>query len=131
MDSPSQEHRAAAPDAIRCAMITVSDTRTVETDTGGRTIVEMLESAGHSTIAREIIPDDPRRMRSLILSLVAQGDVDAILMTGGTGVSSRDRTYETVSDLMSKILPGYGELFRMLSYQDIGCLRSWPIRVTI
>ena len=65
MDSPWADHRATAPDVICCAVITVSDTRTLETDTGGRTIVELLESAGHRSISREIIPDEPRRMRSL------------------------------------------------------------------
>ncbi len=71
-------------------------------------------------VHREIIPDEPERMRALLLVLRERDDVDAILLTGGTGISSRDQTYETVAELIDKPLPGYGELFRMLSYQEIG-----------
>jgi molybdenum cofactor biosynthesis protein B len=105
---------------VRCAAITVSDTRTAETDTGGQTLVERLTSAGHSIIQRSIIPDDPDQMRTLLQQLAQRNDVDAVLLTGGTGITRRDQTYETVSRLLTKPLPGYGELFRMLSYQDIG-----------
>ena len=121
MSSPSAEqHRAEAPKAIRCAVVTVSDTRTLETDTGGRTVVDMLEAAGNVVAARAIIPDDPQPMRKVLADLCQRGDVDAILLTGGTGISRRDQTFETVSGLLTKPLPGYGELFRMLSYADIG-----------
>jgi len=118
--SPSAEHRSTAPKSIRCAVITVSDTRTLENDTGGKTVVDLLEEAGHLVMAREIIPDSPERMRPLVTALAGRPDVDAILLTGGTGISSRDQTYETISSLLSNPLPGYGELFRMLSYQEIG-----------
>lgn len=101
-------------------MVTVSDTRTPETDTGGRTVVDLLTAAGHEIAAREIIPDDPERMRPLLVGYVARDDVDAILLTGGTGLSSRDQTMETVGALITKPLPGYGEIFRMLSFQEIG-----------
>jgi molybdenum cofactor biosynthesis protein B len=114
------EHRATAPAALACAVITVSDTRTLETDTGGQCVVERLESAGHRVAAREIIRDEPVAMRALLTEFVSRAEIDAILMTGGTGVSSRDQTFETVSGLLTKALPGYGELFRMLSYQEIG-----------
>jgi len=101
-------------------VITVSDTRTPETDTGGQLVVEKLHSAAHEVVSREIIPDDPQRMAALVGELAARVDVDAILLTGGTGISSRDQTFETISGLLTKPLPGYGELFRMLSFQEIG-----------
>ncbi len=120
MSSVSQQHEATAPQGLRCAVITVSDTRTLENDTGGQTVIDHLLQAGHAIAAREIIPDEPTRMRPLLESLAARDDIDAVLLTGGTGISSRDQTFETVSALLTKALPGYGELFRMLSYQDIG-----------
>jgi molybdenum cofactor biosynthesis protein B len=102
------------------AVVTVSDTRTAETDTSGARIVEFLEAVDHRIIGRDIIPDEPDRMRQLLIHYGQRPDVDAVLMTGGTGISSRDQTYETVSSLLTKPLPGYGELFRMLSYAEIG-----------
>jgi len=101
-------------------VITVSDTRTVETDTGGQTLIERLTSAGHAIVQRSIIPDEPDLMRATLQQLGERTDIDAVLLTGGTGITRRDQTYETVSNLLSKPLPGYGELFRMLSYQQIG-----------
>src|SRR5947207_2410368 len=120
MPATHEEHQAQGPQSVRCAVITVSDTRTIETDTGGRAVIDHLSAAGHTVGFREIIPDEPTRMRPLLESLREREDVDAILMTGGTGITSRDQTYETVSELLDKPLPGYGEIFRMLSYQDIG-----------
>ena len=121
MSSPSvEQHRAESPTALRCAVITVSDTRTLATDTGGRTVVELLTAAGHHVTAREIVPDEPQRMRNLLAEYCQRDDVDAVLLTGGTGISRRDQTFETVSGLLTKQLPGYGELFRTLSYADIG-----------
>lgn len=114
------KHRREAPKAVRCAVVTVSDTRTLETDTGGQTAVDLLEQAGHPVVCREIMPDEPARMRELLSALEAREDVDAVLLTGGTGLGSRDQTFETVGALLSKPLPGYGELFRMLSYEQIG-----------
>lgn len=113
------EHRKEAPQVVRCAVITVSDTRTLETDTGGKTVVDLLTEAGHEVIDRRIIPDEPAPMLELLGVLKDRRDVDAILMTGGTGLGSRDQTFETVSSLLSKPLPGYGELFRMLSYDQV------------
>lgn len=120
MSQSTAEHRQNAPQAVSCSVLTISDTRTPETDTGGRTIVELLEAAGHRVAARIILPDEPERMRTVLAEQVARADVDAILLTGGTGLSSRDQTFETVSALLTKSLPGYGELFRMLSFQEIG-----------
>ena len=120
MSNPSVTHRAEAPRAVACAVVTVSDTRTLADDTGGRTVIELLTAAGHTITAREIIPDEPERMRTLLLGYIADPSLDAVLLTGGTGLSSRDQTFETVSALLTKPLPGYGEIFRMLSYQEIG-----------
>lgn len=121
------EHRADAPGSLRLAVLTVSDTRTVETDTSGALIVSLAEAAGHRVVSREIVPDEPDRMRPLIVRFASDpGVIDAILMTGGTGISERDQTFETVLALLTKPLPGYGELFRMLSYAQIGpaCMLS-------
>ena len=114
------DHKTEAPAAVRCAVITVSDTRTWETDTGGRAVADRLTAAGHVVVSRHIIPDEPDRMRPLLEELRDRPDVDAVLLTGGTGITRRDQTYETVAALLTKPLPGYGELFRMLSFQEIG-----------
>ena len=120
MNQIPQKHRGESPRVVRCAAITVSDTRTLDTDTGGQTLVDRLTETGHEVLAREIIPDDPAAMRELLAKLLNREDVDVILLTGGTGVGSRDQTFETIQALLDKPLPGYGELFRMLSYQEIG-----------
>ena len=118
MSDSVAQHKADGPASITCAVITVSDTRTTETDKGGALVCELLDSAGHRVVHREIIKDEPAPMRALIKSW--QDDVQAILLTGGTGITARDQTFETVEGLFTKPLPGYGELFRMLSYQEIG-----------
>ena len=115
-----EQHQASAPKSVRCAVITVSDTRTLETDSGGATLVHWLERGEHTVAARTIIPDEPDDMRKLLRWFADDPAIDAILLTGGTGLSSRDQTYETVSAMLTKQLPGYGELFRSLSYHDIG-----------
>jgi molybdenum cofactor biosynthesis protein B len=120
MSATHLEHKSQAPPALRCAVITVSDTRTRETDSGGQAVIDHLAAAGHAVVEREIIPDDPARMRPLLDDLCGRSDVDAILLTGGTGVTSRDQTFETVSGLLDKPMPGYGEIFRMLSFAEIG-----------
>jgi len=113
-------HRSEAPQVVRCVVITVSDTRTRETDAGGQTIVDLLAGAGHQILERHIVPDEPERMQKLLADARDRDDVDAVLMTGGTGLGRRDLTVETVSSLLDKPLPGYGQLFRMLSYEEIG-----------
>ena len=120
MSDTTDQHRQAAPQAVRCAVVTVSDTRTLATDRGGELIVTLLESAGHPSVRREIVPDDPQRIGALIAELANASDVDAVLVTGGTGIAPRDQTFETIGCMLTKPLPGYGELFRMLSYGDIG-----------
>jgi len=120
MSRAVNEHRADAPKALNLAVMTVSDTRTMENDSSGALIVSLAEAAGHRVVERVIVPDEPDRMRPLLLQWSARGDLSAILITGGTGISARDQTFETVSSLLTKPLPGYGELFRMLSYAEIG-----------
>ena len=117
--SADAHHQHDAP-TVGCAVITVSDTRTLATDRGGPLIAERLAAAGHEVVAREIVPDEPATMRAILKNLGDRADVDAILMTGGTGVGRRDQTFEPVSGLLEKSLPGYGELFRMLSFEQVG-----------
>lgn len=120
-ESPSAaEHRQKAPTSVSCAVITVSDTRTLESDSSGQMIVDLLESSGHSIAERELIPDEPSVMSELVMRLANHNAVEAILLTGGTGIAARDQTPDTLSKLFTQKLPGYGELLRMLSYQEIG-----------
>lgn len=112
------EHRKAAATGVRCAVLTVSDTRAPETDISGRTIVEALESAGHVVAKRQILRDEPKDVHEAVLAQL--GGVDAIITTGGTGITSRDSTYEAIAGLFEKRIDGFGELFRMLSYPEIG-----------
>jgi molybdenum cofactor biosynthesis protein B len=114
------EHKARAPQSVRCFIVTVSDTRTIETDTSGRTIADLLVAAGHEVAGRAIVKDDPDLVRGTIERQLVAADVQAIITTGGTGITSRDSTYEAVSALLQKRLDGFGELFRMLSYEQIG-----------
>lgn len=116
----SAEHRALAPAAIACAVLTVSDTRTENTDTAGRAIVTLLAEAGHIISARAIVRDEPAEIDAALDRWLASPEVDAILTTGGTGISRRDSTIEVVERRLEKRLDGFGELFRMLSYHDIG-----------
>jgi molybdenum cofactor biosynthesis protein B len=113
-------HKADGPSVVDCAVITVSDTRTPETDQGGDTLVGLLQQAGHRVVFRTIIPDEPDTMRQRLTELRDRDDVAAVLLTGGTGIGRRDQTYETVSQMLTRSLPGYGELFRMRSYEQIG-----------
>ena len=112
------DHRKTAATAVRCAVLTVSDTRAPETDVSGRAIVELLEAAGHVVARRQILHDEPRDVRDAVQGLI--GEVEVIITTGGTGVSSRDSTYEAIAGLLEKHVDGFGELFRALSYQEIG-----------
>jgi molybdopterin adenylyltransferase len=113
-------HRRAAPVHVRCAVLTISDTRTEETDTSGRAICELLKEQGHTVSARQLVTDDPERIGAALDSLLARDDVQVVLTTGGTGISRRDSTYEVVERLLEKRLDGFGELFRMMSYTEIG-----------
>ena len=116
----SHAHHAQRREHVACAVITVSDTRTPATDTSGARIRELLEEAGHRVVAYEILPDEPARVGAHVDALCADPAVEAVLVNGGTGLAPRDSTYEAVADLLDKRLDGFGELFRMLSYEEIG-----------
>ena len=115
---PAHEHKHRTGRPLKVGVITVSDSRTEATDASGRLIRDLFAAAGHDVAYYEIMPDEPR----LIADAVAQrrGALDAIVLNGGTGISPRDQTYEAVKGLLEKELEGFGELFRMLSYQEIG-----------
>ncbi|MEZ6118191.1 MAG: MogA/MoaB family molybdenum cofactor biosynthesis protein [Pirellulaceae bacterium] len=118
--SVPDQHRESSAAQVPCAVITVSDTRTRETDVGGKKIVELLSEHQHMVVERVLLPDEPTPIRTTVMEFANRRDIHAILLTGGTGISSRDQTCETISQLLDKPLPGYGELFRLLSYQEIG-----------
>ncbi|MEP7310790.1 MAG: molybdenum cofactor biosynthesis protein B, partial [Acidobacteriota bacterium] len=114
------EHQQRAPRSVRCAVITISDTRTLDTDTAGAAITDMLRAAGHEVVGRTIVRDDADMVRGAIGRQLADPGVQAIITTGGTGITSRDNTYEAVAAMLDKRLDGFGELFRMLSYEQVG-----------
>jgi molybdenum cofactor biosynthesis protein B len=99
-------------------VLTISDTRTIESDTSGRAIAEALQAAGHEVIGRELVRDEPADVRAAVASHA--GDAQVIVTTGGTGITSRDSTYEAIASLLDKRIDGFGELFRSLSYGEIG-----------
>ena len=113
-------HRAAAPDSVRCAVLTVSDSRTTETDTSGGVIRDMLKLTGHKVADYQIVPDDPALIQRLMREWIANPDVQVVLSNGGTGIASRDTTYDAIDGLLDKRIDGFGELFRMLSWQEVG-----------
>jgi molybdenum cofactor biosynthesis protein B len=118
--SHRHHHREAAHVRVPTAVVTVSDTRTPNTDTGGALVAELLEQAGHPLVSREIVRDEPEAIAAAVERLVGHDEVRAIILTGGTGVAPRDVTPETIEPLLERVVPGFGELFRMLSYEDIG-----------
>lgn len=105
---------------VNCAVITVSDTRTEETDRSGQLIKELLTEAGHLVTAYAILKDEPALIQAKLEELCVRSDVDFLIFNGGTGIAPRDTTYDALAGLLEKILPGFGELFRWLSYQEIG-----------
>jgi len=114
------EHRSTAPISTRCGILTISDTRTEETDTSGRLILDLLTANGHNVIARQIIPDEPDQVRVAVQNQLINPALQVIIATGGTGISSRDNSFEVIDALLQKRLVGFGELFRVLSYEEIG-----------
>ena len=114
------QHRTQGPASVACFVLTVSDTRTAETDTSGRAIRELLEAGGHRVSGHAIVRDEPAQVRAQVLAQCGNGATQVIITTGGTGITSRDGTYEAVTGLLEKRLDGFGELFRMLSYEEIG-----------
>ncbi|EZP76471.1 molybdenum cofactor synthesis domain-containing protein [Parageobacillus genomosp. 1] len=115
------EHKQEAPLAVRCKVVTVSDTRTAETDKSGKLMIELLREAGHDVVAYEIVKDEKEAIRQAVLDGCRRPDVDVVLTNGGTGIAKRDVTIETIKEIIEKEIVGFGELFRMLSYtEDIG-----------
>jgi molybdenum cofactor biosynthesis protein B len=118
--SHAHHHRKSAVAEVPTAVITVSDTRTLDTDTGGARVAELLGAAGHPVVVREIVKDEPAAISALLGALLVRDDVRAVILTGGTGVAPRDVTPDTVEPLLDRVVPGFGELFRALSYEEIG-----------
>jgi molybdopterin adenylyltransferase len=119
-DSTPLEHRATAPRSVGCWVLTISDTKTPETDTSGALIRKLLLDAGHEVVGSTIVRDEPKDVQRVIREACATDAVRAVIATGGTGITSRDSTYEAIEALLDKRLPGFGELFRMLSYEEVG-----------
>jgi molybdopterin adenylyltransferase len=116
----TQEHRRRAPGSISFSVLTVSDTRTLDNDLGGKLIEEQMLAAGHRILVRRIVPDETEAIRITAKELVESEGCEALLVTGGTGLAARDCTPEAIESLYDAWIPGYGELFRMLSYAEIG-----------
>lgn len=111
-DSPNQ--------VVTCAVVTVSDSRMPDTDTSGQLIQSLLTEAGHRVGDYQILPDEPDQISALIQAYAARSDLQAIICNGGTGIAPRDTTYDAIASLLEKELPGFGEIFRYLSYQEVG-----------
>lgn len=114
------DHRQRAPRAIRVGILTVSDTRSVEDDESGALIRDLALGAGHTVVEHRVLPDDADAVRSLLLGWAGDGRFEALLVCGGTGISGRDTTFEAISAILDRRLDGFGELFRALSFQQIG-----------
>jgi molybdenum cofactor biosynthesis protein B len=119
-DAVPLEHKAHAPASVGCFVLTISDSKTPETDTSGALIRELVSAAGHRVTGHAIVKDEPDQVAAVIRSGCAAPSVEAFILTGGTGITSRDSTYEAIEALLDKRLAGFGELFRMLSYQEVG-----------
>lgn len=117
--SPAREHRSDAPTHVACFVLTCSDSRAQADDVSGRALREGLEAAGHSVVGQTVVRDEPEEIRAAV-ERGLQGGARAVLVTGGTGITRRDQTVEAVRPLLEKEIPGFGELFRMLSFQEIG-----------
>src|SRR5262245_43862261 len=115
------EHRRRGPRRVACAVVTVSDTRTAATDRSGRAIRSALERAGHTVVDQRILRDEPHLIVAHLRGLARRrSPARAVILTGGTGLAPRDRTYEAVAGLLDRRIDGFGELFRMLSFREIG-----------
>jgi len=114
------EHKAAGRPSARCLVVTISDSRTMETDRSGARIAELLTEAGHEIAERRIVPDEAAEIRELLEAACADTAIDAVITSGGTGLAPRDVTTEVVDQLLTRRLDGFGELFRMLSFEEIG-----------
>ena len=117
---PPNDHQAQKVACVDCGIVTVSDTRSPDTDTSGALIRELLTTGGHRVVGYEIVPDEPAGLRERVSAFCTSGTCQAVILTGGTGLAPRDTTYETLAALLDKRIDGFGELFRMLSYREIG-----------
>jgi molybdenum cofactor biosynthesis protein B len=106
--------------SLNCAVLTISDSRTLADDTSGDLLVALIEEDRHEIAAREIVPDDRYRIRALLSAWIADPNVDVVICTGGTGFTGRDSTPEAIAPLFDKVIDGFGELFRMISFEEIG-----------
>ncbi len=118
--SPVAEHKAHAPRSVRCVVCTISDSKTPETDTSGQVLQELLKGAGHEILGYQIVRDEPSQVHAVIHTACANPVTQSVIFTGGTGITTRDQTFEAIDAVLEKRLPGFGELFRMLSFQEIG-----------
>jgi molybdenum cofactor biosynthesis protein B len=114
------DHRATSPASVPCFVLTVSDSRTLATETSGRAIAELLEGAGHVVVDRTLVRDEPADVARTVHDAINGGQVRVVITTGGTGITTRDSTYEALTALFDQRLEGFGELFRMLSFEEIG-----------
>src|SRR2546422_10176261 len=119
-DATPREHRAHAPTSVACFVLTISDTRTPETDTGGRVVRDLLARAGHTLVGSAISRDEPADVQRIVREQCANPAVQAVILSGGAGITSRDSAFEAVEALLDKRLPGFGEPFRLLPDQGIG-----------
>ena len=115
-----QPHPDSAQRTVNCAVITVSDTRSQTTDRSGQLIQQLLLEAGHGVVVYQIIQDEPTQIQDYLKALGESSSLDAVIFNGGTGIAPRDTTYDALEALLEKVLPGFGEVFRLLSYQEIG-----------
>ncbi|MEQ9000308.1 MAG: MogA/MoaB family molybdenum cofactor biosynthesis protein [Coleofasciculus sp. B1-GNL1-01] len=115
-----QPHPDTGSTAIACAVVTVSDTRSQDSDRSGSCIQQLLRDAGHTVVAYEILKDEPNQIQTYLQVLAQRSDIQAVVVNGGTGIAARDTTYDALASLLEKTLPGFGEVFRWLSYQEIG-----------
>lgn len=114
------DHKSTSPATVSCFVLTVSDSRTLATETSGKAIADLLTDAGHTVVDRQVVKDEPDEVRQIVRAEIERNRVRVIITTGGTGITSRDSTYEALVGLFDKRLEGFGELFRMLSFEEIG-----------
>ena len=119
MKTGTEQHRDLAPESVRAVVLTISDTRSLETDTAGAYLIAELEAHGHRVLGRAIVKDDADAIRAQLITWLENADVQVIISTGGTGIAKRDNTVQTIESLLEKPMPGFGEIFRMLSYQEV------------
>ena len=126
--SPAAEHRSHAPTQVGCFVLTCSDSRAQVDDVSGRALREGLQTAGHTVVGSAVVKDEPEAIRTAVLGAIERG-ARAVLVTGGTGITRRDQTLEAIRPLMEREIPGFGELFRMLSFAEVGGA-AWLSRAT-